>query len=132
MVAYTVKIELGDPSGDGHCISQTKLFKTNYDKSHLVQAYRVSVAKFGVDLRKVCSDYQKSEIEKDTYDKLLVGGFPINEYFAVDDNYNIIDADDFSIMVMEFIKVSLPDLTYEIISMDVPSIGSFGYGLYSA
>ncbi len=50
MVAYTVKIELGDPSGDGHCISQTKLFKTNYDKSHLVQAYRVSVAKFGVDL----------------------------------------------------------------------------------
>lgn len=132
MVAYTVKIELGDPSGDGHCISENKYFKTNYDKSHLVQAYRVSVSKFGVDLHDVCSNYQDSRIKKELYDKLLSGGFPINEYFAVDDNYNIIDADDFSIMVMEFIKVSLPDLTYEIISMDVPSIGSFGYGLYSA
>lgn len=132
MVAYTVKIELGDPSGDGHCISENKLFKTNYNQSHLVQAYRVSVAKFGVDLHDVCSNYQDSRIKKDLYDKLLSGGFPINEYFSIEDDYYINDASNFGNMIMEFIKVSLPDLTYETISMEVPSIGSFGYGLYSA
>jgi len=125
-ISYTVKIQLGDPGGDGHGISRDRYYKTNYDRDALKAAYQKSVMKFGVDLHDVCSDYEDSSISEDIYDKLKAGGFPIENYF---EDMDYIDG-EFDEMVMEFIKASLPDLEYEKINMSVPSIGSFGYGLY--
>lgn len=153
-----VKLSLGDWSSDGHCVSEDYVFLVNKTVSEIRQAYKDSCvltglqfnyntnysglpehSKYGTPLH-ICTEYGESNISLIALEKLSLNGIKINEEWL-----KHISSDDFAILMMEFFKLSLPDLKYEEASYkkselkDITPINGwwnnelnegFGYGLY--
>lgn len=141
---YKFIIETGDPSGDGHSQGDRVLVKSNKTMSSVMSAYKESAEMTGLVFqenetvsiggkkldwkhpeykqRRVCVDYQDSSPSELAYKILIEHGI---EEFEVYGSESLVS------LFMEFVKLSLPDLEYEIIQdkSDVLPI-SIGYGIY--
>lgn len=138
-----VKLNLGDWSQDGHNLTKVVILEVNKTVKEIQDAYRKSCKDSGVELHELCSEYNDDVIDRETIEKL--NNFGIDTLSWVYDSYEVDNNDDvyfnilgFRDLILDFIKVSLPDLTYEIVKDDIPSINgfwgdlnvSFGYGLF--
>lgn len=122
---YIFKIEMGDPSGDGHSQSDNFFYESNYPASELKKAYKKSVKLTGVDLQSVCSEYTESKIDDSVLEKLNEEGISTAKVA------DYVSATDFAALIMDFIKLSMPeDFEFKKTMNKVQSIGTFGYGLY--
>ena len=142
---YKFKIEIGDPSKDGHNQSEDRIIESNktieevreaYDKSCLLTGLVftsnkdiiVNNEKLGwqhleYSDRSVCTEYESWNISE-----LAQNILKDNNIEVFDDEQDI---DSLTNIFLEFIKLSLPDFEYEIIQNIIPSLNlTIGYGLF--
>lgn len=151
-----LKITIGDWSEDGHGVYEQFVFESNKTVKEVQDAYKASCKLTGLQFnhndnytgivdnyrnyrndRQICTEYEDSEISEFALDILKEHGIIID-----DDN---LDEDSFLKLLIDFIKLSLPDLELEEASFkkselkDIPAVNGwwnkelnvqFGYGLY--
>ena len=128
-----VKLNLGDWSEDGHNQTKVVILEVNKTVKEIQDAYLKSCKDSGVELDRLCSEYNECTIDNSVLQTLE--DFGIKWVF---DNSFYWDEGSFTSLILDFIKVSLPDLTYEIVEDDIPNINgfwgnlnvTFGYGLF--
>lgn len=145
------KLTLGDPSGDGHKVTDTVLFETDVSLDKIREAYaascRLTKIQFHsgsnltgekydwqtIDEFSVCTEYEVHGLTK-TCIKILAQ-FGITKIEDAD----YLGAEDFAKLLIAFIKLSAPDVHLELVTDEMPefnaqgsSLGNvnFGYGLF--
>jgi hypothetical protein len=133
-----VKLTLGDYSADSHGRVVEILLDVNKSLEEIRQAYKDSCLNVGVQFG---SGYNKEyrhvsnadwhlhgdklviddDIRVEAIQRLAAHGIDLMDYSSDDQDIEIED-EDYAILVMDFIKLSLPDLEYEPIFTDIPSI----------
>lgn len=140
------KIKMGDPSGDGHSQTETTVIRCNKTKEQVLEAYSKSCDLTGLVFtenkdvtingkkidwqhpeymdRKVCVDYESYEISDLAQNILKSFGI---ENPTVDGDIDVL----FDIF-MDFIKISLPDIEYDVIPDLTDTLDlTIGYGLFA-
>lgn len=149
-----VRLSIGDWSEDGHNQSEDFVYEVNKTVEEIRQAYKDSCVLTGLQFnynenysglpehnsygtdRHICTEYEEYEATDLAKEILSEHG--------LDGNFNGVEG--FAELVMGFIKLSLPDLTWEEASFkkselknDIPAINGwwnkelnhgFGYGLF--
>jgi hypothetical protein len=161
-----VKLTIGDWSGDGHNQSEDFVFEVNKSVEEIRQAYKDSCKLTGMQFNhnenytgikydwqaarnyEICTKYEDGCMRADLVKKLKTFGldatnFSIEDVEEGEDCH--FDTDTFAELIMEFIKLSLHDLTYEEAAFKkselktIPAINGwwneqlnvqFGYGLF--
>ena len=139
------KLDVGDPSGDGHSQSDYYIIKSNKTMEEVGDAYNKSCLSTGLVFtsktpiivegkelkygdseyysRMICAEYEQynpSNLARD-----ILKGMGIVDTVINGSAYKL------TILFLEFIKLSLPDFEYEILINDVPSLElTIGYGLF--
>ena len=133
---YKFNLEIGDTSGDGHSEMKTILIECNYSMEELADAYNNSVDLTNIDLiENCCAEDEDNTLDKNTADILIKHLDLVSIIGTCDEKYNTpynlenLYVDSWRDLVMQFIKLSLPDLEYTIIKPESFDIG--GYGLFS-
>lgn len=142
---YKFKIEIGDPSKDGHNQSEERIINSNKTKEQVREAYDKSCLLTGLvftsnkDIivnneklnwqhsehsdRSICTEYESYEMSKLAEDILQTHGIKNTQIDG--------DVDSLVNIFLEFIKLSLPDFEYNIVQDIIPSLGlTIGYGLF--
>ena len=142
---YKFKIEIGDPSKDGHNQSEDRVITSNKTREQVREAYNKSCELTGLvftsnkdiivnneklnwqdedySKRQICTEYESYEMSKLAEDILQTYGIKNTQIDG--DVYSLVD------IFLEFIKLSLPDFEYNIVQDIIPSLGlTIGYGLF--
>lgn len=124
-----VKLIIGDDSGDGHGHNRTLYYNINKSLEEIDLAYKQSCKLVGFDLDDCCSNYLENKISSVRLSKLYELGIT---YLKDVDNTYCFSWDEFTDLIFDFIKISLPDLEYEECDEDLPHLlnRDFGYGLF--
>lgn len=140
------KIEIGDPSKDGHNQSEERIITSNKTIQEVRDAYNKSCLLTGLvftentdiivndeklnwqhperDDRRICVEYESYSISKLAQTILKEHGI---ENIEIDGN-----VDSLVDVFLEFIKLSLPDFEWNIIQDMTPSLElTIGYGLFN-
>jgi len=151
-----VKLTIGDWSGDGHSVSEILVYESNKSVEEIRQAYKNSCKLTGLSFnhnedytglnlgygtdRQIATEYEDSnlsELAVNIFEK-----YKIKSYIPFQEEP---DANTFTNLLIDFIKLSLPDLILEEASYkkselkDIPAINGwwndslncqFGYGLF--
>ena len=142
---YKFKIEIGDPSKDGHNQSENRIINSNktieevreaYDKSCLLTGL-VFTSNKDIIVNNEKLNWQNNEYsdrsictEYESYDTSELAQAILEEY-GIENPVIDGDIDSLVDIFLEFIKLSLPDFEYNIIQDDIPSLGlTIGYGLF--
>jgi hypothetical protein len=142
------KISIGDYSGDGHSIVEHYIIACNHTVKEVGQAYKDSCKLTGISFNdnvdytqlnrawevaakyKIAVEYQDSYISTECQKALLEHGIDVWEGFNKeeykDDQIHMEDPEDFLELLMKFIKISLKDLEYKIVTDDLPSLNAWG------
>jgi len=139
------KIEIGDPSGDGHNKVETKIINSNKTIQEVRDAYKKSCELTGLVFtsntnvivnNKILnwSDDEYSDrnicVEYESYDTSELAQTILEEY-GIENPVIDGDIDSLVDIFLEFIKLSLPDFEYDIVQDIIPSLGlTIGYGLF--
>lgn len=141
---YQFKLVIGDWSGDGHSRSESYLVRSNYPVEQVREAHFLIKEKTGIDIERICSEYQDSDIDKNVITKLLSLGFQF-EYDDVESptqNDILFGAKEMAKLWVFLLQKADPNLSLEIIDFDIPTlhfwgvdklsrhIGFVGYGLF--
>ena len=142
---YKFKIEVGDPSKDGHNQSEDIVINSNKTITEVREAYDKSCLLTGlvftsnkdmvVNNEKLSWKHPEYSdrcvcVEYESYNTSELAQTILKEYGIEDSE---IDGDVGSLVdvFLEFIKLSLPDFEYNIIQDPIPSLGlTIGYGLF--
>jgi hypothetical protein len=142
---YKFKIEIGDPSKDGHNQSEDRVIISNKTRDQVREAYNKSCLLTGLvftsnkDIivnneklnwqnneysdRSICTEYE-------SYDTSELAQNILKEYGIKNPEIDG-DIDSLVDIFLEFIKLSLPDFEYDIVQDIIPSLGlTIGYGLF--
>ena len=160
-----VKLTIGDLSQDGHNQYDEFVYEVNKSVEEIRQAYKDSCKLVGIQFNRnekytgikydwkqsrnyeCCTEYEDSRMRSNIVQKLKAVGFDANKFSLeeVEDEDLYFDVEGFAEMIMAFIKLSIPDLTYEEAAFKkselnaMPAINGwwnpelnvqFGYGLY--
>lgn len=141
----TYKIVTGDPSGDGHNIKENVFIRCNKSQEDIREAYKKSCEITGLVFtentpiivngnkldwqhpeyndRKICVEYQSAGPSELAWKILIEHGIEETEVY---DGVTIVD------LFLNFVKISLPDLEFDIVpdKTEELHIGGIGYGLY--
>ena len=121
MKMHKIELIYGDTSHDGHRVTDTWHYLTNYDVLALRDAYKSCKTYWRTVSKTVDSD---RIIDKENLDKLIAHGYPIGDN-VYEDGY----IDDYPVAWLEFVKLALPDLQYEYKTKHNPNIDIGGYGM---
>lgn len=127
---HIIKLVTGDWSGDGHCMTSTKIFKSNVSEDELQQAYRKGVNLVGVDVSRLCENYEDNTIPSETARRIndsIPNTFEDDEF---EEGGIWTNDDDFTYLWIAIAKAGNPDIVMEEITGSSINIG--GYGLFSA
>jgi len=143
-----VKLTLGDCSQDGHGITEDFICDVNKPIEEIRAAYKASCKLVGVQFNHsrdftggklprygsalhICTEYGDCYISDSAKQKLIDNGIDVDNYMEGGKFYG----SDFADLIMDFIKLSLPDLIWS--KANIPSINDhvaisacIGYGLY--
>ena len=142
---YKFKIEIGDPSKDGHNQSEDRIINSNKTREQVREAYNKSCLLTGLvftsnkdiivnneklnwqdddySKRQICTEYESYEMSKLAEDILQTYGIKNTQIDG--------DVDSLVDIFLEFIKLSLPDFEYNIVQDIIPSLDlTIGYGLF--
>lgn len=122
-------IEMGDTSGDGHCISDAYNIETNTDRGSILRAISKAKEEFPF-LRSLCSDYEDRNIRTKDYLTLKTAGIDVLKYgFYPDEKVQYLGEEGYFRMYMALIAKYIPSFTYKVIEGEIIDLG--GYGLFS-
>lgn len=127
-----VKLSIGDWSHDGHNQYEDFVFEVNKSVEEIRQAYKDSCKLAGMQFNhnenytginydwrqagkyECLCEYENSVMSSNFIQKLKAVGLDVSKY-AIDGNDEELcfGIEGFAEMIMQFIKLSLPDLTYE-------------------
>lgn len=152
-MSYLMKLNVGDWSDDGHGKTKEIVYLVNYDTGCVQEAYKASCLLTGVQFNHnedftggLCKGYDSwrqiyTEYECDGISfsaREVLSKFIPNLDDILGEGECYLDTSTFSTLWWEFVKLSLPDLTYEGVSID--NINGywddnlnvqFGYGLFN-
>lgn len=112
------KISIGDWSQDGHNQYVELVYNSNYPVIDMQNAYKASCKKLGIQFnhnenymgikdgdhygtkRHVCTEYQECEVSRFAVDVLKGAGIAIKKDM---------EAEDFAELILDFIKLSMPE-----------------------
>lgn len=133
------ELEMGDDSCDGHCITRTRNVCSNLNAGQISEGYAASKDKLGFDfINIVATDYEDNALSMEKLKKLRENGvatwkFEDEEGLSEEDlqtlEYVSLDADTYSQIYLELVKVGNPEFKHETLKGKYLSIG--GYGLFS-
>ena len=156
---HKMYLVLGDWSNDGHGKTEKILVETPSTVVEVQRAYKDSCKLTGFSFHagdsgsdytetdrdwrerskyEICCEYEDSGISDEVL--VLLDKFKFPFMRDIENCGNFLDDDLFVVLWMWFIRLSLPDFTYEIVKDDIPVINgywnkelneSFGYGLYN-
>lgn len=136
---YKIKIQLGDPSRDGHNMSEDRVINSNKPVLDWEKAYKVAKKKSGIELECVCQDYEDSCLDPEVWAKLKELGWTSSwsekriKKFE-DDGYEKLrmNLDLMTDLILWYLKLGDPELELSETSIkEIPIFSkSFGYGLY--
>jgi len=124
--------EFGDRYDDGHGKYELITIETDKTKLELMNAYKESCKEIDVDFEEICANYEDSQIDSDTFDKLADKLELDSEYVEhMKDNEFYVDGVDVLFdLLMKFIGYSIA-FEYKKINNNNDSFDlSFGYGLF--
>ena len=126
---YTLALTYGDPSRDGHGMSETDYYKSNYSSSDVQKAMGKAEKAYNFRFNDVCSDYGKCTLTEEQYDIFA------NKMKIDLDHFGEEDEDEFRIydfpgLYLAVIKTQLQDLQVKekVITNEEIDIG--GYGMF--
>lgn len=139
------KIEIGDPSKNGHNQSEERIINSNktieevrkaYDKSCLLTGL-VFTSNKDIIVNNEKLNWQNNEYsdrnictEYESYDTSELAQNILKEYGIENPNIDG-NVDSLVDIFLEFIKLSLSDFEYDIVQDIIPSLGlTIGYGLF--
>lgn len=152
---YRSYLVLGDWSDDGHGKMEKVLVETNHPVEKLQQAYKDSCKLTGIsfnynenftgierdwkeqDKYQIAVEYEDNSLSDECFDALNKFGF--SEAFDVKSVDEFELGEQFTELWLWFVKLSLPDLVYNVVEDTIPTINGywnknlnvqFGYGLY--
>ena len=120
-----VKLTIGDWSQDGHNEFEIFVYEVNKSVEEIRQAYKDSCKKTGVQFNhnvnytglversyeKICTEYEDDKIREDAIEILKNFDFDLSKYCNEDFGFD--DVEQFCELILNFIKLSLLDLTWE-------------------
>jgi hypothetical protein len=130
---YIMKLNIGDWSNDGHGVCVQEVFKVNFKLQDVQQAYKQSCKTTGLQFnhnedytggyckgygswRQLFTEYDGSTITGQAYEQLANFMPEVSELLFKDDEHYY--CEDFSSLWWGFVKISLPELTYEKVQID--------------
>lgn len=158
-----VKLTIGDWSRDGHEKSEYFIYSVNKDVSEIREAYKSSCKLTRVQFNHgenytgldklveemcICTEYEDNQLSKKVADVLKSHGINVDIYFDdidEEEGTGSFNPEGLAELIMEFIKLSIPDLQYKEASFkkskvdNIPPINGwwnrelncqFGYGLF--
>ena len=157
-----VKLTIGDWSQDGHNEFEMFVYEVNKPVEEIRQAYKDSCKKTGLQFNhnenytglvehsnykytetRICTEYEDDKIREEAIEILKSFDFDLSKYCNGDFGFD--DVEQFCELILDFIKLSLPDLTWKEASFkksDLKTIEpingwwneslnvQFGYGLF--
>lgn len=133
MPNMAVKIRIGDWSHDGHGMTADFIIKCNFNGIYLSNQYERGVKKIGVDVRRLCADYEAHTITRADADKLMPYDKIYEMIEGVDDRNEdryYIDKEGYVIMWLETARVGDPQINYTF-AKESEVLGIGGYGLFT-
>ena len=124
---FTLRLTYGDPSADGHGMSATDIYLTNYPRSKVKTAVTATERLTGVRFDNLCCDYGESALTEEQVEALKPH-LDVEAYIEDDDDYRYVH--DFTGLYLAFAKVSLPDLTTDYQEPSGEEIDIGGYGMF--
>jgi len=131
---HKIKIVIGDPSNDGHGVTESFLFNSNKSLSELKEIYKINSEALGFDLMQYCHEYEDSVIPKEVLDpvcKLL--NFDITQYMGGDEFEDGISYDLYVDLYVDLFIAILQYGTFGVIMEQIKETDGWdigGYGLF--
>lgn len=136
---HVIELEVGDWSKDGHNQSDTFLFKSNYSGEEIDKGFERLKKEKQIDFKKVCHDYEDSEIKDDVLVKLIKLGVLTQEEVdeaeeEYDGRYCVESALDLAALALDTLHTFDPAFEWE--EFVIPNkeycyaIQGIGYGCY--
>ena len=126
---YTLALTYGDLSRDGHGISETDYYKSNYSSSDVKKAMVKTQKAYNFNFNDVCSECGKRTLTKEQYD-IFVNSMKIDL-----DEFGEEDEDEFIIydltgLYLAVVKTQLQDLQVKEKVVTNESINIGGYEMF--
>jgi len=126
---FNVQLTVGDWSMDGHNQFRTVVVQSSLSRAKLEKAFKAGVKKLGVDISKMCADYEDNHITDKT---MMIFAALDSDMFILDGEPEeegcYIEPDSFVKLYLLTCKAGDPTLYYEIVEPENINIG--GYGLF--
>jgi len=149
----TMYIDLGDPSNDGHGMTEKILVESNKTHKQILKAYKASCKKTGVsfnnnddftgidrnwevaDNYRLCTDYEDHGMHKEFEEIILQHGCTLLDDIEKYQGEYYLDSKTFVELFMWFVSLSLKDFEWNLIEEEkIPCVNKgfqMGYGLFS-
>jgi len=135
---HTIKIPIGDRSGDGHGIHEDFYYKSNKHVDDLYDIHEES--KKIMNIEEICSDYEEYSIPEVYVKKLVELGFCKNNEYHEDDLLHANHPEMFADIWVFLLMLTDPELKMEKTNDDSQTLGGYregkkyisfvGYGLF--
>lgn len=135
MARKKYKIELGDPSNDGHGMHEDVIIMVDGTENDIEKAFKKLESK-GINFHDLCSEYDDSNISVDVLKKMQKLGVNVDDLLEEakeDDEDDVyVDYDTYAALIVDCLNAVNPKLNIDIVYEGyIPSIGTFGYGLFT-
>jgi len=128
---HKIALTYGDPSADGHGISETDYYISSHTTGRIIDAVKQTERKLGFKWSTdICADYQQCCLTQEEFTIFKDAGIAIDDYVDPDPEWR--NVHDFSGLYLAVAKFSLPSLKTEFIEDDADVIDIDGYGMCSA
>lgn len=130
MLQHKISLTYGDPSADGHGISETDYYICNYPASKIAAAVDTIGKQHSFSFDDFCCEYQECCLTEGQYILLQSLGIPMNHYVQGDTGW--MHVDDFTGLYLAIARLALPDLVVTLTCLDYDNLDIGGYGMCSA
>lgn len=132
MARKKYKIELGDPSADGHGMHEDVIIMVDGTENDIEKAFKKLESK-GINFHDLCSEYDDSNISVDVLKKMQKIGVNVDDLLEEAKGDNVyVDYNTYATLIVDCLNAVKPKLNIDIVDEGyIPSIGTFGYGLFT-
>lgn len=126
---HTLALTYGDPSRDGHGMSETDYFTSNYSSSEVQKAMAKAEKDYNFNFNDVCSEYGERTLTKEQYD-IFANSMKIDLDKLGEEDEDEFLIYDFPGLYLAVVKTQLQDLQVEAKVIPKERIYIGGYGLF--
>jgi len=134
---YLFTMEIGDPSRDGHGMTDTFIYESSHPMDEVLEVYKESCLKLGITLgretpgEELFNEYEQSYIPGEVYERLREHDCPLafERWYEDLDRYYL--EDDLSSFVEWLIKLSNPEIELTEVKLERLNPRGWGYGMFS-